>query len=82
MAPVKHTQGRTYGGQTGDERAAARRDELVSSAFALVAERGWRELNIESVCRLAGLNKRYFYEGFRDLDGITAAVTERLAEDA
>lgn len=82
MPPVKPHPGRTYAGQTEDERLAQRRDALVTAAFALVAERGWRELNIEALCRHAGLNKRYFYESFENLDAVIAAVTTRLAEDA
>jgi AcrR family transcriptional regulator len=82
MASVKDPQRRTYGGRTGDERAAGRRGALVEAAFALVAETGWRELSIEAVCRRAGLNKRYFYESFRDLDELTGAVIASLAEEA
>lgn len=82
MPPVKLHRGRTYAGQTEDERLAQRRDALVTAAFDLVAERGWRELNIEELCRRARLNKRYFYDAFENLDGIIAAVTTRLAENA
>jgi AcrR family transcriptional regulator len=82
MGSVKDTQPRTYGGQTGDERTASRRDALVEAAFALVAEDGWRQLRIESLCRQAGLNKRYFYESFDGLDAVIAAVMQRVAEDA
>lgn len=73
---------RVYGGATADERAARRRDELIAAAFDLVAEEGWRSLRIDTLCRRAGLNKRYFYESFGDLDGVTAALTQRLAADA
>jgi AcrR family transcriptional regulator len=81
MAPVKATA-RVYGGESGDTRAVRRREALVETAFALVAEHGWRRLSIEAVCRRAGLNKRYFYAAFADLDALIAAVTERLADDA
>jgi AcrR family transcriptional regulator len=82
MAAVKGDHGRTYGGQTGSERAADRRDALRSAAFAIVAEQGWRDLTIEAVCRRARLHKRYFYESFADQDALIAAVTEHLAEEA
>ncbi|WP_354701676.1 hypothetical protein DSM112329_02002 [Paraconexibacter sp. AEG42_29] len=82
MTPVKATPTRTYGGQTGDERLAQRRDDLATAAFALVAEHGWRRLTIETLCRAAGLNKRYFYESFGSLDAVIAAVTTRLADEA
>lgn len=79
---VKRAETRTYGGSSGDERAAARRTRLLDAAFALVAAEGWRELRIASVCAEAGLNKRYFYESFADLDALGGALIDRLAEDA
>jgi AcrR family transcriptional regulator len=82
MAPVKDKPSRVYGGQTSDQRTAARRDELIGAAFALVAEEGWRGVNIEAVCRRAALNKRYFYESFDGPDALIAALTTRLADDA
>jgi AcrR family transcriptional regulator len=82
MAEVKSTDARSYGGQTGDERAAERRGALLEAAFALVAQDGWRTLRIDALCRRAGLNKRYFYESFTDLDGVAVALTEQVAADA
>jgi AcrR family transcriptional regulator len=82
MAPVKQPPGRTYGGRTGDQRAAERREALLDAAFELVAANGWRDLNIEATCRRAGLNKRYFYESFSDIDALVAAVMEHLADEA
>jgi AcrR family transcriptional regulator len=82
MSQVKPTPRRTYGGQTADQRAAQRREELISTAFGLVAEHGWRDLTIEAVCRRAGLNKRYFYETFSNLDALIGALVNQLAGDA
>jgi AcrR family transcriptional regulator len=81
MAAVKEPAPRTYGGESGDERVARRRDALILAAFDLVAEQGWRDLRIEHVCRAAGLNKRYFYESFKDLDALTGALMEWLTAD-
>lgn len=82
MDGVKRPDGRIYGGRTGEQRVAGRRAALVAAAFDLVAAHGWRELSIEALCERARLNKRYFYESFRGLDALVAAVTSRLAEDA
>ncbi len=82
MSDVKLVTRRTYGGQTADERSAQRAGDMIAAAFALVAEHGWRDLSIESVCREAKLNKRYFYETFRGLDTLIAAVVNQLADDA
>jgi AcrR family transcriptional regulator len=81
MPPVKDTPRRPYAGETGDQRAARRRDALIEAAFALVAEEGWRQLRIERISRRAGLNKRYFYESFDDLDAVIGAVMRQLADD-
>src|SRR4051794_17708544 len=80
--PTVKAEGRVYGGRTGDERAARRREALLDAAFAEVAGRGWRGLAIDVICRRAGLNKRYFYESFAGIDALVAAVTARVADDA
>ena len=82
MSAVKDPARRSYAGLSGAQRAARRRDAIVEAAFALVAQDGWRALRIENVCRRAGLNKRYFYESFADLDAVVGAVMRRLADDA
>jgi AcrR family transcriptional regulator len=88
MAAVNQTQtaavhhpARTYAGQTGPERVAGRREALVRAAFELVARDGWAQLRIERLCELAGLNKRYFYESFGDLDAVVEAVMTDLADE-
>ena len=82
MHPVKETPRRPYRGETADERAGRRRAVLIEAAFALVAAEGWRQLRIERICGEAGLNKRYFYESFDDLDAVIGAVMRRLADEA
>lgn len=83
MAEVKgNAPSRSYGGQTSDERTAARRAALIEAAFALVAADGWRALRIDALCREAGLNKRYFYESFDGVDAVVRAVLAKLADDA
>jgi AcrR family transcriptional regulator len=82
MEPVKDGPGRTYAGQTSDERAEVRRAALLGAAFDLVSRDGWRALRIDAVCRAASLNKRYFYEGFTDLDALIAELTRGLADEA
>jgi AcrR family transcriptional regulator len=80
LAPASETSytvsGR-YGGASVDERRAARREQLVDAAFELLGRGGWRETTVRGVCVEAGLNPRYFYESFTDLDELVAAVFER-----
>lgn len=79
---ARSSERRSYGGKTGDERAADRRIQLLDAAFGLVAESGISELSIDGLCREAGLNKRYFYESFENLDDLAAGLTSRIADEA
>ena len=81
MAEVKPA-GRTYGGQTAEQRLEDRRTALLDAALELIAEDGVGELRIDGVCRRAGLNKRYFYAAFDGVDALVGALLERLATDA
>jgi AcrR family transcriptional regulator len=82
MTSVKLTTDRTYAGRSGAQRAAHRRSALIDAAFELAAQDGWSQLRIDRICRDAGLNKRYFYESFADVDGVIAAVMSQVAADA
>jgi AcrR family transcriptional regulator len=71
-----------YAGRSAAERAAERRAALLDAAFGLIAEHGSGQLRIERICQAAGLNKRYFYESFTDLDALVAAVLDRVASES
>lgn len=70
---------RPYQGESAEERATARRRRLLDVCFEQMASRRWRQVTIERLCRGAGLNKRYFYESFADLDAVAATVIDELA---
>jgi len=71
---------RRYLGKPAEERAAERRRRLRDAAFVRLAETpGWHDVTIGSLCNDAGLNKRYFYESFGDLDEVAGAVVDDLA---
>lgn len=40
----------------------------------------WRGVTVEKLCAAASLNKRYFYESFTDLDALSVAVVDDIAE--
>lgn len=46
-----------------------------------MAANEWRGATVEKLCAAANLNKRYFYESFDDLDSLSAAVVDAIAED-
>jgi AcrR family transcriptional regulator len=46
-----------------------------------MARNEWRSATVGGLCTAAGLNKRYFYESFPDLDALSAAVIDDVAEN-
>ncbi|WP_194855387.1 TetR/AcrR family transcriptional regulator [Alloalcanivorax venustensis] len=72
---------RPFQGQSAASRIHARRQQLLSQAYQIIAAEGWRKLTIHKLCAQAGLNKRYFYESFDSLDAMAAALVDDLAEE-
>jgi AcrR family transcriptional regulator len=71
---------RRYLGKPAAERIAERRRRLLDVALdELASEAGWRDVTIGRICSESGLNKRYFYESFDDLDQLARAVVDELA---
>ncbi|MGH2959407.1 MAG: TetR/AcrR family transcriptional regulator [Solirubrobacterales bacterium] len=73
---------RTYAGESDDARRARRRQELLTTALVILAERGRDGLSIDALCNSAALNKRYFYESFPNLDQLVAELMSELASEA
>lgn len=73
---------RAYGGVTAEDRVAARRRQLVDTAIDVMAAAEWRSVTVAILCRNAGLNKRYFYESFADLDELAEATVDFVARGA
>lgn len=46
----------------------------------VMARNEWRGVTVEKLCAVANLNKRYFYESFTDLDALSAAVVDDIAD--
>lgn len=70
-----------YGGSSAPERTAVRRAALVATARELLAAEGTSGTTVRGVCAGAGLNPRYFYESFADLDALLIAVFDDVARD-
>jgi AcrR family transcriptional regulator len=70
---------RSYRGASADERRARRRSALLAAGLELLGTRGWAGTTVRGVCAQAGLNDRYFYESFPDLDALRLAVVDDLA---
>ncbi|MBX9978789.1 MAG: TetR/AcrR family transcriptional regulator, partial [Mycobacterium gordonae] len=72
---------RAYGGQSAEQRRRQRRRRLVDAAMDAMARNEWRSVTVDKLCAAAGLNKRYFYESFGDLDALSAAVVDDIADE-
>ncbi|MGI5206664.1 TetR/AcrR family transcriptional regulator [Spirillospora sp. CA-108201] len=72
---------RPYGGVTADRRRADRRAALMEAALDLLAAEGVRGTSLRAVCARAGLNPRYFYESFDDLDTLLTEVHDRIVTE-
>lgn len=71
---------RTYAGRSLDARRRDRRARLTDAALDVLANGDWRAVTVGKLCTAAGLNKRYFYESFTDLDAVATAVVDDIAE--
>ena len=59
----------------------AERALLVDAGYRLFGEEGEAGVSVRSVCRECGLNTRYFYESFDDVDDLLGAVYDRVSRD-
>ncbi len=78
---VSESTQRAYGGQSAQERRRQRRSRLLDAAVDAMARNEWRGVTVDKLCAAAGLNKRYFYESFTDVDALSAAVVDDIAEE-
>ena len=72
--------GQSYGGVPFSDRQQSRRERLLDAAVHLLDSAGTSGVTVRGVCREAGLNNRYFYENFADLDALLDAVVDRLEQ--
>jgi AcrR family transcriptional regulator len=73
---------RTYGGVSGGERQAGRREKLLEAGLELLGRDGWSATTVRAVCAEAGLTERYFYESFANRDELLVAIFDRVAAEA
>src|SRR3569833_323581 len=63
------------------DRRIERRTLLVDAGFRLFGDEGEAAVSVRSVCRECGLNTRYFYESFADVDDLLGAVYDRVSAE-
>ncbi|MCX5329423.1 MULTISPECIES: TetR/AcrR family transcriptional regulator [unclassified Streptomyces] len=75
-----------YGGKTAEERQALRRGRFLDAALQLFGDTpGYRNTTVAALSEAAGLSTRQFYEEFRTLEDVLAALHLQVngwAEDA
>ncbi|GGQ78204.1 MULTISPECIES: TetR/AcrR family transcriptional regulator [Streptomyces] len=64
-----------YGGKTAEQRQAERRGRFLAAALRLFGDApGYRGTTVASLSEAAGLSTRQFYEEFRTLEDVLAAL--------
>ncbi|MFF3378882.1 TetR/AcrR family transcriptional regulator [Streptomyces sp. NPDC002680] len=64
-----------YAGKTAEERQAARRRRFLDAALQLFGDTpGYRSTTVAALSEAAGLSTRQFYEEFRTLEDVLAAL--------
>ncbi|WP_030247755.1 MULTISPECIES: TetR/AcrR family transcriptional regulator [unclassified Streptomyces] len=64
-----------YGGKTAEERQAERRRRFLDAALRLFGDApGFRSTTVAALSEAAGLSTRQFYEEFRTLEDVLAAL--------
>ncbi|MCK0176795.1 TetR/AcrR family transcriptional regulator [Mycolicibacterium sp. F2034L] len=71
---------RRYGGLSAEARRGQRRTRLLEAAMDAISGGEWRTATVDKLCTAAGLNKRYFYESFADLDEVATATVDAIAD--
>ncbi|KPI22181.1 regulatory protein TetR [Actinobacteria bacterium OK074] len=79
---LKQPTGR-YGGKTAEERQAERRHRFLTAALQLFGgSPGYRCTTVAALSEAAGLSTRQFYEEFRTLEDVLAALHLQVNDDA
>ena len=73
-APATPATERRYRGRSGEERRADRRERLLDAGLDLFGTQGYPGTSIESLCAVAGISTRNFYEEFRNREALLIAL--------
>ena len=66
--------GRTYGGESADDRLTRRRRQLLDAGLELFETAGCRATTVRQLCRAAKVSDRYFYEQFDSTEDLLLVV--------
>jgi AcrR family transcriptional regulator len=74
----KNPRSRVYGGVDASLREEDRRKRLIEAGLEAFGTRGYARANIKTICGLAGLTERYFYESFKSKEELLLAVYREI----
>lgn len=66
--------GRSYGGESADDRSARRRRQLIDAGLEVFGTSGHRQATVRALCREAQITDRYFYEQFDGIEDLLVGV--------
>ncbi|WP_266111145.1 TetR/AcrR family transcriptional regulator [Aldersonia sp. NBC_00410] len=81
MSSAEDAARQRYAGVPFADRKNARRERLLDAALHLLDSEGFAAVTVRRVCQEAGLNNRYFYENFTDIETLFDALVDRLEQD-
>lgn len=70
-----------YGGMNATLREEERRKKLIEAGLEAFGTKGYAKTSIKTICALAGLTERYFYESFLNKEDLLRAVYRELIEE-
>lgn len=73
--------GRSYGGESQEERDARRRAQLLDAGLKVFGTEGFRAATVRGICAEAHVADRNFYENFASLEELLIAVHRRSVEE-
>jgi AcrR family transcriptional regulator len=73
---------RAYGGRSGADRRAERRERLMEAGLELIGTEGYPATSIERLCSHAGVSTRNFYEEFAGREDLLMRLHDRIIEQA
>lgn len=75
-APLK----RRYGGVSPEDRQQLRREKLIQAGIDVFGAQGYHATTVRDICTAAKLTERYFYESFKSMAELFAAVYSVLIQ--
>jgi len=77
----KINHNRMYGGVDASLRKEDRRKRLIEAGLEAFGTEGYVKTTIKTICGLAGLTERYFYESFKSKEELLIAAYRKITDE-